>query len=167
MRYYFDNSYKYERNMALLASRPQAVANIMGNSSHSGIKGSMRLFQLNNGVLAAVELFGLPAGNKCANPIFALHIHEGESCTGNSKDAFADAKMHYNPDKCDHPYHAGDLPPLFGNNGYAFQIFFTDRFTLREVIGKTVIVHSKPDDFKTQPSGDAGEKIACGVLRRN
>ena len=62
--------------------------------------------------------------------------------------------------------HAGDLPPLFGNHGFAFAVFLTDRFSVREVLGKTVIVHLKPDDFTTQPSGSAGEKIACGEIRK-
>ncbi|MCD7905162.1 MAG: superoxide dismutase family protein [Clostridiales bacterium] len=43
--------------------------------------------------------------------------------------------------------------------------FFTDRFKLSKIIGKTVIIHKNPDDFKTQSSGDAGEKIACGVIK--
>ena len=73
---------------------------------------------------------------------------------------------HYNPNQCAHPYHAGDLPPLFGSNGYAFEAFLTDRFTVSEVIGRTVIIHSKPDDFSTQPSGNSGEKIACGEIRK-
>ncbi len=38
------------------------------------------------------------------------------------------------------------------------------KFTIDEIIGKTVIIHAKPDDFITQPSGNAGEKIACGVI---
>ena len=72
--------------------------------------------------------------------------------------------MHYNPQGCPHPYHAGDLPPLFGNQGYAFSAFVTDRFAVREIVEKTIIIHSKPDDFKTQPSGDSGEKMACGKI---
>ena len=40
----------------------------------------------------------------------------------------------------------------------------TDRFTVGEIIGKTVVIHMMPDDFRTQPSGDSGEKIACGVI---
>ena len=40
----------------------------------------------------------------------------------------------------------------------------TDRFTVREIIGKVVIIHSQADDFKTQPSGNAGSKIACGKI---
>ena len=41
---------------------------------------------------------------------------------------------------------------------------YTDRFYPEDVIGKTVVIHEKPDDFRTQPSGDSGEKIACGKI---
>lgn len=41
----------------------------------------------------------------------------------------------------------------------------TDRFRVRDIIGRTVVIHSGPDDFHTQPAGNAGEKIACGVIR--
>ena len=56
------------------------------------------------------------------------------------------------------------MPPLFGADGYAFLAFVSSRFTVNEILGKTVIIHSGVDDFKTQPSGNAGEKIACGVI---
>ena len=59
------------------------------------------------------------------------------------------------------------MPPLFGCNGAAFSVFLTDRITVNEIIGKTVIIHSDPDDFTSQPSGNAGTKIACGVIRVN
>lgn len=59
------------------------------------------------------------------------------------------------------------MPPLFSVNGNAFLCFMTNRFKIKEVLGKSVIIHSKPDDFTTQPSGNAGEKIACGMIREN
>ena len=93
-----------------------------------------------------------------------MHIHSGMSCTGNKTDNFADAMTHYNPDNCPHPYHAGDMPPIFGVNGTAFSVFLTDRFSVKEIIGKSVIIHANPDDFTTQPSGNSGEKIACGII---
>ena len=68
------------------------------------------------------------------------------------------------PNACLHPYHAGDMPPLFAVGSRAFLAFFTDRFTASEIFGKTVIVHDGRDDFTTQPSGNAGKKIACGVI---
>ena len=68
--------------------------------------------------------------------------------------------MHDNPQHCPHPYHAGDLPPLFGAHGFAFSACLTDRFTVEQIIGKSIVIHSAPDDFTTQPSGNAGSKIA-------
>lgn len=78
---------------------------------------------------------------------------------------FADAMTHFNPEDCPHPYHAGDLPPLWGSDGYAFSVFLTDRFSVEEIVGKTVIIHRQPDDFTIQPSGSARQKMACGVIR--
>ena len=82
-----------------------------------------------------------------------------------ANDPFPLSGAHYNPGACEHPHHAGDLPPLFGCNGYAMSVFLTDRFLVDDVIGKTLIIHDRPDDFKTQPAGNAGEKIACGVIQ--
>lgn len=59
---------------------------------------------------------------------------------------------------------AGDLPPLFENNGLAVSVFLTNRFSVNQIIGKTIIIHDKPDDFTTDPSGNSGTKIACGVI---
>lgn len=87
-------------------------------------------------------------------------------CRGNEEDAFAGAGGHYNPERGKHPYHAGDLLPLFANNGHAFSIFLTDNFFVEEVIGRTVIVHAGVDDFTSQPAGNAGSKIACGKIER-
>ena len=70
------------------------------------------------------------------------------------------------PNVYTHPYHAGDMPPLFGEKGEAFSVFMTKRFRVDDIIGKTVIIHSMPDDFTTQPAGNSGEKIACGIIRR-
>ena len=87
-------------------------------------------------------------------------------CSGSQEDPFANAGMHYNPDNCQHPYHAGAMPPLFGVDGAALLLFLTNRFSVQEIIGRTVIIHARPDDFMTQPSGNSGEKIACGVIRK-
>ena len=150
----------------LLRQRPQAAAQIRGSAQHPAIAGMARFYQTLWGVLVATEVTGLPVEQKpCGSRVFAYHIHSGGACSGNESDPFADALMHYNPESCLHPEHAGDLPPLFGNNGYAFGTVLTNRFTVREILGKTVIVHAMPDDFTTQPGGNAGAKIACGVIR--
>ena len=58
------------------------------------------------------------------------------------------------------------MPPLLGDYGKACMTVLTGRFRVEEILGKTVILHGAPDDFRTQPSGNAGKKIACGVIRR-
>ncbi len=145
--------------------RADAVAFVNGSEKYPDIHGRVLFYQLRRGVIVRAEIIGLPKGSgACNSPIFAFHIHSGGSCTGNADDAFADTGMHYNPDDCMHPYHAGDLPPLFGADGRALSVCLTDRFTVPEIIGRTVIIHLHPDDFTTQPSGNAGSKIACGVI---
>lgn len=144
-----------------------AVAIIKGSTKCPGIRGLIRFYQTNNGVYVITSITGLPRGNDaCASPIFAIHIHDGGSCEGrNGENSFPLSGIHYNPKGCNHPYHAGDLPPLFSSDGIAMCSVLTNRFTTKEIIGKTVIIHSGIDDFKTQPSGNSGEKIACGVIQ--
>lgn len=153
------------RFASLLDKRPDAEAIIAGSADYPSITGTLRLYQTAYGTLAAVEVSGLPdSDDPCAHPIFGFHLHSGTSCSGNETDPFADALMHYNPFGCPHPYHSGDFPPLFGNSGYAFSVFLTDRFSVSDVLGKVVIIHADPDDFTTQPSGNSGTKIACGKI---
>lgn len=154
-------------NYAPQMQRLTAKAIVKGSEDYPALSGSVTFTQMKKGVLVTAEIFGLPNKNgKCEGGVFGFHIHEGTECSGNEKDPFADAKMHFNPDGCPHPYHAGDLPPLFGNKGYAYMSVFTDRFSLEDVIGRVVIIHSKPDDFTTQPSGNSGTKIACGKIKK-
>ena len=143
---------------------PSASAQIQGSPSCPEIRGTVWFQQREKGVLVTAEIRGLPDCDGKSG-IHAMHIHSGTCCTGNKSDPFADADGHYNPGNCRHPYHAGDMPPLFACNGFAWLSFWTERFTVREIIGKTVIIHRNPDDFTTQPAGNAGEKIACGVIR--
>ena len=153
--------------LSVLRRRPDARALIEGSDEYGSIHGMVRFYQTRRGVLVASEVMGLPQKDSpCDGSFFGFHIHSGESCSGNETDSFADALTHYNPENCSHPAHAGDLPPLLGNQGYAFQIVFTDRFNVREVIGKTIIIHSDADDFMSQPGGNAGVKIACGEIQR-
>lgn len=149
----------------VLTRRADGFAQIRGSAAYPDIRGTVLFYAVRGGVLVRAEVTGLPRGaGTCASPIFAFHIHGGGECSGNADDPFADAGTHYNPENCPHPYHAGDLPPLFGADGNALSVFLTDRFGMDEIFGKTVIIHAKPDDFTTQPSGNAGEKIACGVI---
>lgn len=149
-----------------LCCHPDAEAVICGSGSYPSIAGRIRFYRTERGVLTCAEINGLPdSSTPCRSGVFGFHIHSGRCCTGTADDPFSDAKTHYNPRNLSHPYHAGDMPPLFSNCGYAFGIFLSDRFSVDEIMGRTVIIHLRPDDFTTQPSGNSGEMIACGQIR--
>ena len=145
----------------------EAYAELRGSRDYPLLKGRVYFYQTAQSVLVVADLRGLPFGTgPCAGRIFGFHIHEGTSCKeSDGEDPFPGTMGHYNPGNCPHPGHAGDLPPLFGNHGRAVAAFLTDRFKVRDIIGRTVVVHGRPDDFRTQPSGDSGTKIACGQIR--
>ena len=146
--------------------KPNSAADISGGENYPGIRGRVIFRQQKNGVLVTADIYGLPTGETgCDSGVFGFHIHEGEDCGSNGQEPFSNTKGHYNPGDCPHPYHAGDLPPLFENDGYAYMSFLTNRFTATEIIGRTVVIHLKPDDFHSQPSGNSGEKIACGIIK--
>ncbi len=150
----------------LIRRNPDAAARIHGSKAYPDINGTATFYQTQSGVFIICSIKGLPSNNNiCDGTVLGLHIHEGNTCTGTRADPFADAGGHFNPDQCPHPYHAGDLPPLFADKGYAWSAFLTQRFEVKEIIDKTIIIHSQPDDFTSQPSGNAGDKIACGMIR--
>lgn len=62
------------------------------------------------------------------------------------------------------PYHAGDLPPIISCDGYFWMCVYIEQLALADILGCSVVVHAKADDFTSQPSGNSGDKIACGVI---
>lgn len=154
----------------ILSEDPRARAAMAGSKKYPHIQGEVLFYRYNSGTIVVADIDGLPQREQdgmknCYGNILGFHIHDGSSCTGDSTDPFKNSGMHYNPGDCQHPWHAGDMPVLFENHGTAWCAFYTDRFTPEDVIGKTVIIHDKPDDYRSQPSGDSGNKIACGVIQ--
>ncbi|MDD2959529.1 MAG: superoxide dismutase family protein [Lachnospiraceae bacterium] len=142
---------------------PFAFAKISGSSAFPNLSGNAIFYRnpKSPGVLVKVEVTGLPDTNSpIRSNFYGMHIHEFGDCTL----PFDKTGNHYNPRRLNHPYHAGDMPPLLGNNGYAFSLFYTNRFSPRDILHKSLILHLKPDDFVTQPSGNSGDKIGCGVI---
>lgn len=135
-----------------------ATAHIQGGEDYPDISGDVSFHQRDGVVWVIAYVAGLPQNE---SGFFALHIHEGKSCRGNG---FPQTGSHYNPDQAPHPMHAGDLPPLLSCDGKAYMAVMTNRFSIDDIMDRTVVIHSKADDFKSQPSGDAGEKIACGII---
>lgn len=145
-------------------NHPKAAAWVTGNADNPQLSGLVKFYQtFYNGVLVEAEIFGLPNVEELkGSNFYAMHIHQFGDCSDN----FSKTGEHYNPENNLHPSHAGDLLPLLANQGYAWSAFYDKRFTIDEIIGKSVIIHSGPDDFTTQPSGNAGIKIGCGEIRR-
>ena len=102
-----------------------------------------------------------------------FHIHEAGDCS--SEDGMS-AKGHFNPHGKPHgdpksaERHAGDLPSLkAGKDGRARLDVTVDAITLgagaASIVGRGLIIHADPDDYKTQPTGNAGARLACGVIK--
>lgn len=165
---YLERENSLNRAVYKLADQPPAAAaNVSGSAGYPDIKGTVSFYPVSGGVIVAADMTGLPTEEgPCGGRVLGFHIHGGNACTGTAEEPFADADGHYNPHGCPHPRHAGDMPPLFSCGGRAWLAFYTDRFRVPEIVGRTVIVHAGPDDFTTQPSGNAGPMIACGVIEK-
>ncbi|MCK8828337.1 superoxide dismutase family protein [Natroniella acetigena] len=159
------------RMRGILRPRRVVRANIRGGPLAPQIRGVAYFRSVVGGTMVSVEVRGLPPYQPATNdrpPIgpHGFHVHEFGDCTvGDPEDPFQDAGGHYDPDDQPHGNHAGDLPNLFSNNGYAKMTVFTNRFIVDEVVDRAVIIHQHPNDFRTQPAGAAGPRLACGVIK--
>ena len=124
--------------------------------------------QVGDKVRVVIFVQGLKPGQE-----HGLHIHEAGDCS--SGDGMS-TKGHFNPFGKPHANyasaerHAGDLPSLKANkSGRANVQIDLDIITVTpgpaSIIGRGLIVHAAPDDYKTQPTGNAGARLACGVIR--
>ena len=146
--------------MEYSTKRPDAVAWICGGAEVPQLSGCIQFYQEKGCVLIVARVSGLPESE---TGFFGFHIHQGGSCAG---DGFSGTGSHYDPTFQAHPKHAGDLPPLLYCRGSAYLSVRTDRFSVKDIVGKTVVIHSDPDDFHSQPAGNAGKKFACGIIRK-
>lgn len=146
------------------------IADIRGGPISPQIRGKIYIEDVPYGAWIYVDIYGLPLyqpANKNMGPIgpFGFHIHEFGNCNiGEGNDTFKEAGGHWNPTNQPHGNHAGDFPVLFSNDGTAIMNFFTNKFRVKDVIGKSIIIHENPDDYRTQPSGNSGKRLACGVI---
>lgn len=147
---------------------PTAVARIQGNEDNPSIRGEVLFYQLNDGVYIKAYILGIPDTNSKGEPtkFHGFHIHERGNCSlGTSQAPFPLTGDHFNPDNNEHPFHAGDLPPILSANGIGILSVFTTSFNVVDIIERSIILHDDPDDFTSQPSGMSGTKIACGVIK--
>ncbi len=142
---------------------------ILASASGSQVTGQLNLTVGASGVIVAGELSGLTP-----NTVHGFHVHENGDCS--APDA-SSAGGHFNPGHVAHggpetpARHLGDIPNVQSDaNGNAVVNATVSGATLRDggandLFGKAVVVHARRDDYKTQPSGDSGDRIACGVVR--
>lgn len=139
---------------------PTARAALRGDAAHPDLAGEVLFSPYGRGSLVLVRAVGLPVPG-----FLGLHIHAVGVCDRDGDVPFSTAGGHYDPHGVPHPWHSGDLPSLLVSaDGVGLMAVYTDRFRPREVVGRSVILHQMADDFHSQPSGDSGARLACGVI---
>jgi len=121
-----------------------------------------------SGALLDLKLDGVPPG------VHALHIHAVGKC---APPDFKSAGPHFNPDQTKHGImspegpHAGDLPNIHVPADGKLEVEFLDpvvtlsqESALLDADGSSIVIHAGPDDYKTDPAGNSGDRIACGVI---
>lgn len=144
----------------------RAVA-VLEPKSGSNAKGKAVFVAKGGKVTMEIEVEGLTPG------AHAIHLHETGDCT--APDA-ASAGAHWNPSAQDHgkwgtaPHHQGDIGNLVADETGRAKLFFPAETwaigggAANDIVGRSVIVHAGEDDFKTQPTGNAGGRVACAVI---
>ncbi|MDB4962667.1 MAG: superoxide dismutase [Myxococcales bacterium] len=147
---------------------PKQATATLAPTAKSKVTGTISFKEVEGGVEVTANVEGLTPGDH------AYHVHEKGDCS--APDA-SSAGGHFNPSGHKHgapdaaEHHEGDFGNLTaGKDGKATKTFVMKGITLGDdptsIIGKGFIVHEKKDDFKTQPTGNAGGRVACGVLER-
>lgn len=145
----------------------KASANLDSRSG-SNAKGTVNFVWQGHDVLVSGNFSGLKP-----NAEQGFHVHEKGDCS--APDATS-AGGHFNPDTKSHgmpgsgSHHAGDMPNIKSDaNGNAVYSAKLSGFTVNSgstgVLGKSVVVHRDPDDYKSQPAGNSGPRIACGLIK--
>lgn len=141
------------------------IAPTAGNAA----KGTVTFTQKGDKVTVTAQLSGLTPGGH------GFHVHEKGDCSAPDATSAGGhfnptGKPHGAPDAADH--HAGDMPMLQADaNGNATLTADVSGLTIgsgaADIVGKSVVVHKDADDFKTQPAGNSGPRIGCGVVKKS
>jgi Cu-Zn family superoxide dismutase len=162
---------KKEDKVAVNATKSSltATAKVIGSNNES--YGNAYFEEEDNGVKVTLALSGIPAGTH------GIHIHSVGKC---EPPTFESAGPHFNPTNKEHGtlnpkgYHLGDLPNLeIGEDGIVDLNFVAEGVSLQKNVenslldgeGTSLVIHESADDYKTDPSGNSGARIACGVIQ--
>ena len=161
--------------LAIGAQANADTANADLHDTNNQAVGSVTLSDNKGKVTVSIEAQTLPAG------FHGFHIHAVGDCSASD---FTSASGHFNPSGVDHGDHAGDLPNLLVmEDGTAAMTFDTDRFAVADLFdndGSAIIIHAAPDNYANIPeryqepppddatlaTGDAGSRLACGVIEQ-
>lgn len=149
---------------ATSATGPMASADLQARSG-SAVSGKVSFTEMNGRLRVDAQVAGLTPGEH------GFHIHEVGDCS--APDA-ASAKGHFNPLGKMHGHHAGserhggDMPNLVANAAgearFTADIEGLSLSGATGIIGRSVVIHADPDDYKSQPAGNSGKRIACGAI---
>jgi Cu-Zn family superoxide dismutase len=153
----------------LVAPASAQSANATLNDQKGADVGAVALTQTPAGVLLRLSLKGLPAGER------AFHIH----AVGRCESPFTTAGGHFNPGGQKHglmvgPGHAGDMPNLHVPAGGVLEVEILNAAvtlekgkpnSLFQKEGTAIVIHAGKDDYKSDPAGNAGDRIACGIIQ--
>ncbi len=152
--------------MQMQGSGPSAVA-VLEPTRGNQAAGTVTFEQRGTEVLVVAHVTGLKP-----NQEHGFHVHEKGDCSSGDGTS---AGAHFNPASKPHgpqhaEHHAGDMPALKADaSGMADVRFVLSDVSIgsgsADLIGRGVIVHANPDDYKTQPTGNAGARIACGAIK--
>ena len=149
------------------SSGPNAIASLASTKGNTA-SGTVTFTQVGDKVRVSANLSGLKP-----NAEHGFHVHEKGDCS--SGDGVS-AGGHYNPAAMAHgsqatAHHAGDMPNVksdaYGNANATFEVHgLSIGSGAADIVGKGLIVHRDPDDYKSQPAGNAGPRIACAVIQK-
>lgn len=143
------------------APAPEAVVQVAPTQGNT-VTGSLALAQSAEGVHITGTVQGLKPDAE-----FGFHMHEKGDCSAPDGSS---AGGHFNPTQAQHgnptgtAHHAGDMANIRSNAEGVAQVDTIAAGTTTDVMGKAIVVHESPDDYATQPSGNSGKRVACGVI---
>ncbi|MDE1997255.1 MAG: superoxide dismutase family protein [Rhizobiaceae bacterium] len=150
---------------AMAQTKQTAIANFVGEDGKQA--GRAVLTEAKGGVLIELDISGLPV-----NRWVAFHIHENNRC--DHTHGFESAGGHFNPTKAEHGLlaangpHAGDMPNQYvDQDGKLRAQVFNTMVSLDDkngIRGRTLMIHADSDDYRSQPVGGAGKRLACAVI---
>jgi superoxide dismutase, Cu-Zn family len=148
-----------------MATQPQRAVAHLSATRGGSVSGKITFTRVEAGVTVSADLRGLSPG------AHGLHIHEFGDCSAPDANS---AGAHFNPTNEPHGgpkdqrRHVGDLGNIVADKeGNARLESLDARLALEGpsgVIGRSIVVHVSPDDFRTQPTGNTGARLACGVI---